>query len=68
MPEVAPIIKTFITQNYNEETTFDVTNVPLGQKDQGRAVFPLNILHFGGVGITLNLTDTVKLTTRNAQI
>ena len=34
MPEVAPIIKIFMAQNYNKELTFDVTNVPLDHENQ----------------------------------
>lgn len=48
--------------------TLAVTNVSLEYYNQRRVIFFLNILTFGGVDNTLNLTDTVKLTTRNAQI
>ena len=34
MPEVAPIIKIFMAQNYNKESTFDVTNVSLEYENQ----------------------------------
>ena len=37
MPEVAPIIKIFMAQNYNKELTFDVTNVPLDRENQRKA-------------------------------
>ena len=37
MPEVAPIIKIFMAQNYNKELTFDVTNVPSGDENQREA-------------------------------
>lgn len=37
MPEVAPIIKIVMAQNYNKELTFDVTNVPSGHENQREA-------------------------------
>lgn len=45
MPEVAPIIKIFMAQNYNKESTFDVTNVPLGHENQRGAKIFLKYPH-----------------------
>lgn len=44
MPEVAPIIKIFISQSYNEELTFDVTNVPSAKKISLNTLFPPYII------------------------
>ena len=45
MPEVAPIIKIFIAQNYNKESTFDVTNVPSEYENQHKTKIFLKFSH-----------------------